>query len=40
MKSNTIEEGVVFDLGSLYAYLQSLHDKRKPECVNDLRHGN
>ena len=33
MKSNTIEEGVVFDLGSLYAYWQALHDKRKPRGV-------
>jgi predicted transposase YbfD/YdcC len=33
MKSNTEEEGVVFDLGSLYAYFQSLHDKRKPRGV-------
>lgn len=30
MKSNTTEEGVVFDLGSLYAYLQSVQDRRKP----------
>lgn len=30
MKSNTREEGVVFDMGSLYAHFQSLQDKRKP----------
>jgi len=29
MKSNTSEGGVVFDIGSLYAYFQSLQDKRK-----------
>ena len=33
MKSSTSEEGLVFDLGSLYAYLQSLHNKRKPRGV-------
>lgn len=33
MKSNTEEAGVVFDLGSLYAHFQSLHDKRKPRGV-------
>jgi predicted transposase YbfD/YdcC len=33
MKSNTTEAGVVFDIGSLYAYLQSLHDKRKPRGI-------
>lgn len=30
MKSNTTEEGVLFDVGSLYAYFQALQDKRKP----------
>ena len=30
MKSNTTEEGVVFDIGSLYTYFQSLQDRRKP----------
>ena len=30
MKSNIIEAGVVFNLGSLYAQFASLHDKRKP----------
>lgn len=30
MKSNISEESVVFDLGSLYAYLQSVQDRRKP----------
>ena len=33
MKSNTTEAGVVFDIGSLFAYLQSLHDKRKPRGI-------
>jgi len=33
MKSNTTETGVIFDLGSLYAYLQSLHDKRKARGI-------
>jgi len=27
----SIEEGVVFDVGSLYAYFQTLHDNRKPK---------
>lgn len=30
MKSNITEDSVVFDLGSLYAYLRSVQDKRKP----------
>jgi predicted transposase YbfD/YdcC len=30
MKSNTKGEGVVFDVGSLYAQLQGLQDRRKP----------
>jgi hypothetical protein len=30
MKSNTSETEVIFDLGSLYAYFESLQDKRKP----------
>jgi predicted transposase YbfD/YdcC len=30
MKSNTTEEQVVFDLGSLYAHLRVLKDRRKP----------
>lgn len=30
MKCNT-EEGIVFDVGSLYAHFQSLHDTRKPK---------
>jgi len=30
MKSNTSEEEVVFDVGSLYAHLQGVKDKRKP----------
>jgi predicted transposase YbfD/YdcC len=33
MKSNTSEEGVVFDAGSLYAHFQTLHDRRKPRGV-------
>jgi len=30
MESNT-GEGIIFDVGSLYAYFQTLHDKRKPK---------
>jgi hypothetical protein len=30
MQSNTTEEDVVFDVGSLYAHLQQLKDSRKP----------
>lgn len=30
MESNT-EDGIVFDLGSLYSHLKSLHDRRKPK---------
>jgi predicted transposase YbfD/YdcC len=33
MKSNTIEEDVVFDVGSLYAHLQGLKDSRKPRGI-------
>lgn len=33
MKSNTIEERVVFDVGSLYAHLQELKDSRKPRGI-------
>jgi len=33
MKSSTTEAGIVFDAGSLYAYFQSLHDKRKARGV-------
>lgn len=33
MKSNTIEEEVVFDVGSLYAHLQGLKDSRKPRGI-------
>lgn len=33
MKSNTSEERVVFDVGSLYAHLQDLKDCRKPRGI-------
>jgi predicted transposase YbfD/YdcC len=33
MKSNTIAEEVVFDVGSLYAHLQGLKDSRKPRGI-------
>lgn len=33
MKSNTREERVVFDVGSLYAQLQELKDRRKPRGI-------
>jgi predicted transposase YbfD/YdcC len=33
MKSNTIEEDVVFDVGSLYAHLQGLKDSRKARGI-------
>ena len=33
MKSNTTEGAVVFDVGSLYAYLQELKDSRKPRGI-------
>lgn len=33
MKSNTGEEEVIFDVGSLYAHLQGLQDRRKPRGV-------
>ena len=33
MKSNTNAEDVVFDVGSLYAHLQGLKDKRKPRGI-------
>lgn len=33
MKSNTTEERVVFDVGSLYAHLQELKDRRKPRGI-------
>jgi len=33
MQSNTTEDDVVFDVGSLYAYLEKLKDSRKPRGV-------
>ena len=33
MKSNTTEEKIVFDVGSLYAQLQDLKDSRKPRGI-------
>jgi predicted transposase YbfD/YdcC len=33
MKSNTSEEKIVFDMGSLYAHLQGLKDSRKPRGI-------
>jgi predicted transposase YbfD/YdcC len=33
MKSNTMEEEIVFDVGSLYAHLQELKDSRKPRGI-------
>jgi len=33
MKSNIADEGVVFDVGSLYAHLQELRDRRKPRGI-------
>ena len=37
MKSNTIEEEIVFDVGSLYAQLQELEDRRKPRGISIYR---
>jgi len=33
MKSNPIEENVVFDVGSLYGYLQEIKDSWKPRGI-------